>query len=143
MKQRIGLLVCLLAAVTFAQWPGGGGWGGGGSSANSFQHNRKTDSLYNLYSDTVFWKAFWPALTGSGTVTTITQANGIICTPNPITGSGTIALDTAGWKTWFATESSNVSVMAGVRARFTNLFGTLTGTASNALLLEGKDTTAL
>jgi hypothetical protein len=34
-----------------------------------------------------------PAGSGSGTVTSISQGTGIVCTPNPITGVGTVALD--------------------------------------------------
>lgn len=45
-----------------------------------------------------------------GTVVSISQGSGIICTPNPITGSGSVALNTAAMPAFTMAASSNIAM---------------------------------
>lgn len=55
---------------------------------------------YALYSDGSNWHVFSQGIGGSGTVTSISQGTGITASPNPLSTSGTIAVDQTFSPTW-------------------------------------------
>ena len=73
----------------------------------------------------------WGSAGGTGTVTSISQGTGMSFSANPITSTGTINFDTTGHKTWLASESINMAVLAATRVRAA-LTGNVTGNASGS-----------
>jgi len=108
----------------------------------------------------------WAARNDSGTVVGVSQATGVICSPNPITGTGTVAFDQGYGDGRYVNEAQgssitssmivpNTIVRANVAANFKAPYADTADyatsapvsdsarVAGNSYLLLGKDTTAL
>jgi len=88
-------------------------------------------TLYALQDTAANIRGDFP-VSGTGTVTSISQGVGIIATPNPITTTGTVAADTAGMlvsKTFLSNQgyTANTGTVTSVGTGFGLTGGTITG----------------